>query len=77
MSFTKRYRDQHDDLLILVNELSAQLNMDTISISTKEVRTQLARLFGKNSVHLAMEDKSLYPRLLEHADGKIKSLAKQ
>ncbi len=77
MNFTKRYRDQHDDLQNLVNEISSRLNVDTVSNNTKEVRTLLARLFGKNSVHLAMEDKSLYPRLLDHADEHVRSLAKK
>lgn len=77
MSKTKAYREQHDDLLKVVGEISAQLNVDKLSKDATEVRSLLSKLFGKLSNHLAIEDKSLYPRLLEQSDEQIKTLAKR
>ncbi len=75
MSETKRFRDQHDRMLTLVSEISAHLNVDELSHDTTEVKRLLLILLGKLSVHLTMEDKALYPRLLEHPDEKIKAIA--
>lgn len=76
MSKTKNYRDQHDDLLKIASEISAHLNVDKLSNNASDVRSLLSKLFGKLSVHLSMEDKALYPRLLDHSDDRVKSMAK-
>ncbi len=77
MDNTKRYRDKHDELLKIATEISSHLNVDEISNSANEVRSLLSQLLGKLNVHLAMEDKSLYPRLLDHSDERVKSTAKK
>jgi hypothetical protein len=68
---TSIYRRQHDELGRLVGALAAILETGTPA----DLRTALARLAGVLKVHLAMEDKNMYPRLLEHADPGVRSLA--
>lgn len=77
MSATKRYREQHDDMLSIASEISAHLNVDKLSNDANEVRSLLSKLLGKLGVHLAMEDKTLYPKLLDHPDESVKSMAKR
>ncbi len=77
MSKTKSFRDQHDDLLKIASEISAHLNVDELTKDASEVRSLLSKLLGKLGVHLSMEDKTLYPKLLEHSDERVKSMAKR
>ncbi len=77
MSNTQRFRDQHDDLLKIASEISTHLNVNELSHDASEVRSLLSKLLGRLSVHLSMEDKALYPRLLEHSDERVKSMAKR
>ncbi len=77
MSATKRYRQQHEDLLKIAAEISAHLNVTEISNNAKVVRSLLSKLLGTLKIHLSMEDKSLYPRLLENKDEKVKAAAKE
>jgi hemerythrin-like domain-containing protein len=75
MQITKNFRDQHDDLLAVVTDITKKLDPQKLAIDAKDVRLLLSRLLGKLSVHLTMEDKSLYPRLL--ANPKSKAVAKK
>ena len=77
MSKTKGFRAQHDDLLKVVTEISTHLNVNELSNDATEVRRLLSLLFGKLNVHLSMEDNALYPKLLEHSDERVKSMAKR
>ena len=77
MSETKRFRDQHDELLEIASEISAHLTVDELSNNASEVRLLLSKLFGVLSVHLAMEDKALYPRLLAHSDERVEAMARK
>lgn len=77
MSFTETFRRQHNELLQLVKEISNQLSLETLQKDAKEVRSLLSNLSGKISIHLAVEDNSLYPRLLEHESPEIRALAKK
>lgn len=75
MSATTRYREQHDGLLVLATEISECLNVSELAEDASKARSLLSQLLGKLSVHLAMEDKSLYPSLLEQGDDEIKKMA--
>ena len=77
MNVTKSFRDQHDDLLKTASEIAARLNIDQLSNDASEVRNLLSELLGKLNVHLSMEDKALYPKLLNHPDEEIKSMARR
>ncbi len=74
---TERFRNQHNELLKIATDISAHLNVDELSHDAREVRSLLSQLLGKLTVHLSMEDKSLYPELLKHSDEKISSLARK
>ncbi len=75
MSETKIFRDQHDELLKIASEISKHLSIDVLSKDAHEVRRLLSELLGNLDVHLTMEDKALYPQLLAHSDGRVKSVA--
>jgi hemerythrin-like domain-containing protein len=75
MSQTKIFRGQHDELLKMLSEISEHLNINELSNNADKTRSLLSELVGKLNVHLSMEDKVLYPDLLEHSNERIKSLA--
>lgn len=77
MSNTQRFRDQHDILLRIASEISIHLNAGELSKDASKARQLVSKLLGKLNMHLAMEDKSLYPRLLKDSDERIKAMAKQ
>lgn len=77
MGRTTKFREQHDEMLSITSEIKKHLNIKQLSNDANEVRSLLSRLLGKLSVHLAMEDKSLYPSLFEHSDERVKSMAKR
>ncbi len=72
MAYTDKFRRQHGELLNVVKSMAALLDADLLRKDATEVRHLLSVLHGKLSVHLVMEDKSLYPRLLNHHDGQIR-----
>ena len=74
---SQRFRDQHDGLLEIVALISKELTVGHLAQDAKEVRTLLSKFMGKLQIHLAMEDKSLYPSLMSHGDEKIKAMATQ
>lgn len=70
---SQKYRDQHDKILIQVKEIDTQ-------VATKKVAGLsriLGTLAGSVKMHLAMEDNSLYPRLINGSDKEIAKLAVQ
>ncbi len=77
MSNTQRFRDQHDDLLKIASEISSHLNVDELSNDASEARLLLSKLLGKLTIHLAMEDKALYPQMLGHSDERVRDMARK
>lgn len=75
MSATDTYRRQHEDLVKVVVEISGYLDPEKAKKDAAQVSALLSRLVGKLKIHLAMEDESLYPKLLAHADPKVKEIA--
>lgn len=74
---TQRFRNQHDVLINMAVELQ-EISASIASVEdAKLVRDHLNRLAGKLVVHLAKEDKSLYPKLLESNDAQVVSLTKR
>jgi iron-sulfur cluster repair protein YtfE (RIC family) len=72
MSFTDKFRTQHDEILVIAKEMTAQLKGQP---DPAVLRKQLSNLAGKLNFHLAMEDQALYPRLMERKDSDAKALA--
>ena len=63
MAYTDNFRRQHQELLAMVGELAGKLKAEPGD--ARGMRNLLSALAGKLTVHLAMEDKALYPRLAE------------
>ena len=77
MGKTENFRQQHKELLKIATEMSPLLRTDHIIANTPDMVQSLAKLAGKINVHLAMEDKVLYPKLTEHQDPNVRSMAKK
>lgn len=72
MAVTEPLRKQHAEIVEAVREIDAGLDPQRLVKSAGEIRSRLSALIGKLSIHLAMEDKSLYPSLQKHADAKVR-----
>ncbi|KAA3614712.1 MAG: hemerythrin domain-containing protein [Calditrichaeota bacterium] len=77
MARTDNYRQQHNDLLEVATQISGKLNAQQLSEDASEVRRLLSTLLGKLRIHLATEDKALYPQLLSSTSDDAKHLAKR
>lgn len=58
---TSNFRRQHDDILALVDEIQQLCGAGINEINAETIRQNLMKLMGKVKIHLAQEDKSLYP----------------
>lgn len=79
MKRTENFRKQHQEMLQIAGEIAALLKAELLvnDANANQARKLLSALAGKLTVHLSMEDKALYPRLLQHKDDQIKKLAKE
>jgi iron-sulfur cluster repair protein YtfE (RIC family) len=77
MKRTQVFREQHADLLAVATKLKPLLDVSKLKQDASQARAMLNSLAGKLNVHLAMEDKSLYPDLLAGNDPTIKAKAKK
>jgi hemerythrin-like domain-containing protein len=71
----KNYYDHHNDVMTLAAAVERRLDPAGVAVDPAPVAADLVRLFGKFSVHLAVEDKSLYPRLTRDGDPTLRALA--
>lgn len=62
MGFSDKFRAQHDEILAMAGEITVKLKGKP---DATEIRKLLSNLAGKVNFHLAMEDKALYPRLMQ------------
>jgi len=76
MSRTEKFREQHRDLVAMVGQLAPHLTPARLAKESAEVRSLLSQFAAKLNVHLAMEDKALYPQLLQHKDPAVQGKAK-
>jgi hemerythrin-like domain-containing protein len=74
MAKTDGFRRQHDDLLAIATSISELLTPDKAASEAQQIRGLLSKLGGKLSIHLAMEDNSLYPGLLSKTDAGDKAV---
>lgn len=74
MAVTEPLRKHHAELAEAVGQISASLDPQRLAKSAGEIRSRLSALIGKLSIHLAMEDNSLYPSLAKHADAKVRDI---
>lgn len=74
---TDMFRTQHEGIMEVAGQILSGLNPDELSRDASDLRSKLSKLLGKLQVHLAMEDKTLYPQLLQHENTMIKMTAKK
>jgi len=78
MSNVTTFKTAHTEILGLVGEIAKYLDSETkVSEGAADIRSYLSQIAGKLSVHLAMEDKFLYPKLMESEDPTISGTAKK
>jgi iron-sulfur cluster repair protein YtfE (RIC family) len=71
------FRQAHQELRQLINAMSATLVVSELQRDASNARAMLSMLGGKLTVHLAMEDEALYPRLVNHANIEIRTRAER
>lgn len=69
----KNYIDQHESIAEEIHFIKESLKLDLTDDLSGDVAKHINILAGKLSVHLSMEDKHLYPHLLEKQDNEINS----
>jgi len=72
VSVIQTYREQHRKALEIAERLVAASDA---AEDAKATRRTLSELAGALRVHLAMEDRSLYPALAKHTDATIRGTA--
>lgn len=77
MARTENLRKQHAEILQLAREINARLSAQLDAADAAAIRPLLAKLAGLVSLHLAIEDRSLYPALAAHSDPEARMLSKR
>jgi regulator of sigma D len=75
MGTTDTFRQQHLELLQLMGEIVPLLDVERLARDCTDVRLKLSTWARKLRVHLTLEDRLIYPRILHHADPLIVSKA--
>jgi len=75
MAFTDNFRRQHDELVAIVTEIAGDAN--DAANKADAIAANLGKLSGKIRMHLTIEDKTLYPRLIGSADANTVATAKK
>ena len=76
MARTTKFREQHADLLQLATEL-VKIGPEQLSRDAAPARSLLSKFLGRLTLHLAVEDRSLYPDLRMSDDPDVVSMAKR
>jgi hypothetical protein len=77
MARTDVFRRQHAEIAEVAEDITAALDAKELASGAEIMSGLLSVLGGKLTIHLAMEDKGLYPRLLRHPHPKVRDLAKR
>ncbi|MCE5287468.1 MAG: hemerythrin domain-containing protein [Pelosinus sp.] len=67
---------QHKEVFDLLNKIQAYQNQEQVKENAFEISKLLAQLSGIIKIHLASEDKFVYPVLIKHQDDQIRNTAK-
>lgn len=76
MAMTDSYRKQHIELLDLAVKLSGKLSKDVVIKEAGDIVSVLSQFASKLNMHLTMEDKALYPKLISSGNAKTSQIAK-
>ena len=77
MNILDQLQQQHYELLDIASALSLHLQLNRIAETAEALNELLTSLGGRLRIHLAMEDRGLYPLLLEGQDEAAKKLARE
>ena len=77
MEYIEILKNQHVDILGLINKLSSNLTGQKTAQSPVEIHNLLSKLSEKLKLHIDMENEILYPDLLDHPDRTIKEQVKK
>lgn len=77
MGLTTNLQEQHKRLLEMATEISNMIKNEELSKDANVLTKKLATFSGKIGVHLAIEDKALYPRLLKNSNEDIRRLTQK
>lgn len=66
---------QHNEIFDLINKINRYQNQEEVKEHATEISKLLAQLSGILKMHLASEDKFVYPTLITHQDIKIRTTA--
>ena len=76
-AYTAKFRAQYGELLNVAKAMGNLMQPEQLRKDATEMRHRLSVLHGKLSVHLAVEDKSLYRCLLNYHDGYIRATTRK
>jgi iron-sulfur cluster repair protein YtfE (RIC family) len=76
MRHTELYRQQHAVIVELIRKLEESLDVSKLQENTMQVWHLLAELSGQIVVHLAGEDRWLYPELRNCGDSQAETVAR-
>ena len=76
-SKTELFRSHHTQVRGLVERIEALLDPVAITRDPAPVARVVVELFGKFGVHLSIEDATLYPRMMAHADIRLRQTAER
>lgn len=76
MAMTDSYRKQHAELLDMAGKLATKLSKDIVVKEATEIVSVLSQFASKLNMHLTMEDKALYPKLMNSGNAKTSQIAK-
>lgn len=78
MRRTQHLREQHDRILEVSQQMTQRLaSAEPAESKAVALRKLLSTLVGKLTIHLAMEDESMYPLLLKHPDARLSQLGRR
>lgn len=77
MSATKNYRDEHAAIAALIKDFEALLDVNKLQTQAQECRKILSGLGGKLRIHLANEDRLLYPNAAKSQDPAVRTMAER
>ena len=75
MRKTETYRQHHQELRAIAARIDVLLDVESIAADPNAVAGVVRELFGKFTVHLAIEDNSLYPRAKALDDARLRQVA--
>jgi iron-sulfur cluster repair protein YtfE (RIC family) len=76
MPSAKNYRRQHEELMNYANRLASYISSDNSDVAPEAERI-LRSFAGKLKVHLAMEDRVLYPAMIASPNEELSQTAKR